>query len=791
MLCYQGLLSNVHQHFWNRMRTLPEPIARASVVLVPSRPLAASLGSRVGDGPPIRALDDRLEQVLPQHIMRLPQGAWEMLSHAIPDDVLDSRHQAVPGLTRTALTVVRQGRQQGMPPFRAHPDDTLPWDALWRHVDERLSGSAWDELRMYEYAARSAKVPTAADGIVFLYGFNRIARPLWALIREWSRRVPVELWALSPLWDGISNERVKRFSGRIEMLSQPGPKRAFEMVPGDAFRGVARVMIERGVGVDDVVVAVSDARDIRPIARAFAEAHLIAQPVAQPPEAKAHWELLLRLSLGRATGGERNYWEMVAPALGWAVELPTVLADELLQCRDWQQVIRCMEDLARHDSAWTFLAEEAKCLALYDTWGVPVSAESLFEALGQLVFSQARDLPIMPFEEAVWVPSAVLAIAGRGPVPRPRHHSPFDHEKALRDWLPDSWPESVDALLLQALKEDSGIQCWWMVGQMPEDSDWRGQPDDRRASDRVRAWYRDWREEARFTAYQGVVSGDAVAELIPTRFSASALEEFGRCPTSFLLSRLIGARARQESGVEVDPRLAGQWAHRALEILVRQRGALTRTTVAQAVQQAMDDNPAPPGVAEFHRRYQRDRLESELYEAFLRDGWDPTGTSEVEVTLNWDLIVPMTGRIDRLDFLPDGSMRVIDYKTGHLVNPSRIHPAHLQLALYWLAVYERYQRPLRAELFGVSQMAGYQHRVLEVDDPEALKEKVEHLLSGIRDRMHQGLFLPLPDPRGNPCRGCDFRDVCPASVAEYARRKGATGAQEYRSLWEGDEHGND
>ena len=74
------------------------------------------------------------------------------------------------------------------------------------------------------------------------------------------------------------------------------------------------------------------------------------------------------------------------------------------------------------------------------------------------------------------------------------------------------------------------------------------------------------------------------------------------------------------------------------------------------------------------------------FDRAARDGWQRIGAElAMEVTLGRAVI---SGRVDRLERLPDGSLRVIDYKTGSASSKPRDDelPTHPQLGAYQLAI---------------------------------------------------------------------------------------------------------
>lgn len=114
----------------------------------------------------------------------------------------------------------------------------------------------------------------------------------------------------------------------------------------------------------------------------------------------------------------------------------------------------------------------------------------------------------------------------------------------------------------------------------------------------------------------------------------------------------------------------------------------------------------------------------------------------------------VTGRIDRIDLLPDGTYEVIDYKTGSSKKDSKIDK-DLQLSLYALACRESLG-------INVSKLSLYfiddNTKVSTTRNDEQL-ESCRDEVSALVDAMKKSDFTPTP---GRHCVWCDFRLICPA-----------------------------
>lgn len=118
-----------------------------------------------------------------------------------------------------------------------------------------------------------------------------------------------------------------------------------------------------------------------------------------------------------------------------------------------------------------------------------------------------------------------------------------------------------------------------------------------------------------------------------------------------------------------------------------------------------------------------------------------------------DLVV--TGRIDRIDRLPDGTFEVIDYKTGGSIEKNLKHD--LQLTIYALACSEVFKLPVsRLSLYYLPELQKTSTSRSE-KDLEACREEIIECAA----EMSRSNFAANP---GFHCRYCDFRTICSSAV---------------------------
>jgi RecB family exonuclease len=117
--------------------------------------------------------------------------------------------------------------------------------------------------------------------------------------------------------------------------------------------------------------------------------------------------------------------------------------------------------------------------------------------------------------------------------------------------------------------------------------------------------------------------------------------------------------------------------------------------------------------------------------------------------------VPVTGKVDRIDKLPDGRLSILDYKTGKAIPADRV-TTDAQLTMYQLAC----ESLLGAEVGRLSfyHLPSLKEHVVDRRPPDLI-EGLKGRIVSTAESITQGRFEP--DPAEMKCRWCDFKPICP------------------------------
>lgn len=122
----------------------------------------------------------------------------------------------------------------------------------------------------------------------------------------------------------------------------------------------------------------------------------------------------------------------------------------------------------------------------------------------------------------------------------------------------------------------------------------------------------------------------------------------------------------------------------------------------------------------------------------------------------------LRGRIDRVDQLPDGTLEIIDYKTGQAKDALTAEDKE-QLLMYQIATehmpeYKQVGKAAKLTFYYLNDNVQTSF-IGEDADLERLRDKVMETVSGIR----AGNFPAMPN--AFTCNFCDFKEVCEHRIA--------------------------
>jgi DNA helicase-2/ATP-dependent DNA helicase PcrA len=307
-------------------------------------------------------------------------------------------------------------------------------------------------------------------------------------------------------------------------------------------------------------------------------------------------------------------------------------------------------------------------------------------------------------------------------------------QRLVRAWPGPARPPDADDLFHQGWRQ-AAVQARTEAA-VPETSLATLSPADRA---RYEELARKQRALATFLTHQEERTDEGPG--LPTTVSVGGIVDYGRCPKRFYWS-----------AVRPLPRFSGPAARIGTEI----HAWIERQSSGQATLIELDEEPdltseelaGQPGKI----RQLRDRFLSSRF-----SGMVPLFAERPFLLSLGDSTV--SGRIDAIYGVQDGPWEVVDYKTGR--RPDGDAMSRVQLDIYALACIDVWgKRPDELTLTYLYLATGEEDS-FPVDDPGAVRERVQAWLRGIGERR----FEPTP---GLYCRWCDFLSFCDAGSAYVA-----------------------
>lgn len=262
-------------------------------------------------------------------------------------------------------------------------------------------------------------------------------------------------------------------------------------------------------------------------------------------------------------------------------------------------------------------------------------------------------------------------------------------------------------------------------------------------------------------------------------WSASALQQFARCPYRFYLHAIHGLRPVEEPEAleRMDGLVRGRLYHRVLFHLFQggDEGAISRLDeiLPRLAEQAADEHaPAIPGL--WRIEVEKLRVDLRTWLAAREAEWS---AAHVELAFGTDDLAehdpasvadPVTieggyllrGSIDLLELRSDGRLRITDHKTGKFPKSAPVYVGNgetLQPILYALAAEAlRGEAPAQAILSYGTLRGGYRTALVPINSDA--RKRLGRVLAVIDEWINKG-FLPAA-PKRDGCERCEYLPVC-------------------------------
>jgi DNA helicase II / ATP-dependent DNA helicase PcrA len=250
-----------------------------------------------------------------------------------------------------------------------------------------------------------------------------------------------------------------------------------------------------------------------------------------------------------------------------------------------------------------------------------------------------------------------------------------------------------------------------------------------------------------------------VLEGLHARLSASAVDTYERCGLQFKLERDWRISAKPAAAMQY-----GAAIHRVLKTYFESVRAGRPRTDDEIIQQFREDLAA----AGIREAYQHELYENQgvtQLREFMASVRSLPALQVLRTEQSFEIhigSVTVVGRIDRIDGRPDGSVAVVDYKTGK-ARDQEDADASLQLSLYAIAAKEKWGYRVGSLIFHNLEENVPVVTTRSETDLIAARNRVEDAA----EKIAQGKFDPRP---GMHCNFCAYRSLCPEKEKRIPRR---------------------
>lgn len=234
------------------------------------------------------------------------------------------------------------------------------------------------------------------------------------------------------------------------------------------------------------------------------------------------------------------------------------------------------------------------------------------------------------------------------------------------------------------------------------------------------------------------------------KLSHSSLSAYSECPFKWKLKYVDRVPERPKHYFSF-----GTAIHSALQAMYEGEACLPVGDVIDEFLLAWSPDGYKDGKAEAKAQREGQDMLREFHARFAPEWSKPLA---VEVEFLFPVYhVPVRGYVDRVDILPDGSLHVLDYKTGRDVAPDRAATDD-QLTMYQMAVEHLFpeSRVGRLSLLHVPTRTWHSSPSRGAEACRLLRNRLLEVARAISDSQ-----FPC-SPSSGACQWCDHKALCPA-----------------------------
>ena len=245
----------------------------------------------------------------------------------------------------------------------------------------------------------------------------------------------------------------------------------------------------------------------------------------------------------------------------------------------------------------------------------------------------------------------------------------------------------------------------------------------------------------------------------PHGYSASSVTNYAHCPYLFYLSEILRMEQPEEIDIyEIIPaNELGTLAHYLLETLDKSKvktkeefGAIAGQRFNEYLIIRYPNNFVTANLA-------KDKFVEMMENAYEMEGNTKTLFREEDIVTVHESGIKIHGFPDKVIENPDGTVRVIDYKTGNAIKHSSDDAASMVQCTMYSYIIERI-KGRRVSDFEYWYLR-HKHIVRGSDGGKTMQDhydSLKEILTNLTESFHSGEFLPNLDY----CKSCFYREIC-------------------------------
>jgi DNA helicase-2/ATP-dependent DNA helicase PcrA len=240
------------------------------------------------------------------------------------------------------------------------------------------------------------------------------------------------------------------------------------------------------------------------------------------------------------------------------------------------------------------------------------------------------------------------------------------------------------------------------------------------------------------------------------KLSASAIKTYISCPLKFKFSHILGVPEPPRPYFDI-----GTAVHAVAEHMTKMQLEGTQPTEELAMELLKREWNPNSFQSETQENQAKEKAKTMLQTYLQWLACNPNSPVAAEQEFTVDIAgIPFHGFIDRVEQTPDGSLEIVDFKTGGVYENAKSLRDDPQVNIYALGVQKVFSKlPRKASLFYIKHDKTVPYEVAQ-SQVDKVREEIKAMTNAILEERFDAT------PSFEACRNCSYRDICDSSQSE-------------------------